>query len=278
MQRRTILPNMLTALSLSCGLFVIFKMNMIAPGAATYQNVLAATCILLAAAVFDLMDGAVARALKVESEFGGFFDCMADAVSFGVAPCVVILKTISPAKGTLLSFLLTTGAMVFAISGVLRLVRFNVTRHEIQGDKEKMAQAKTHFTGLPIPAAAALVTSTSLLLASDEFRSEYLLPEDTKASIVALLFFLIGYLMVSKWKFPSLKSLHIRVGSFQVVFLTATLAAILLVGAMHHFALLFASIVWAYLLISLILSLVRLIAGKRIQSLDDFEPDSDEQQ
>ena len=108
MKRRVILPNILTALSLSCGLFVIFKMNMIAPGAATYQNILAATCILLAAAVFDLLDGAVARALKVESEFGGVFDCMADAVSFGVAPCIVILKTLSLEKGTLLSFFLTT--------------------------------------------------------------------------------------------------------------------------------------------------------------------------
>src|SRR5882762_4168659 len=108
MKRKAIVPNVFTAFSLSCGLFVIFKMNMLQPGTVSYQTILISVCILLLAAVLDFMDGAIARAMKAESEFGGVFDSMADAITFGVAPCALILKTLSVQPGTLLSFALTT--------------------------------------------------------------------------------------------------------------------------------------------------------------------------
>ena len=82
------------------------------------------------AGVADLLDGAVARALNAESTFGGIFDSLADAISFGVAPTVMILKSLSIAQGTELSYLVTTSAMVFSVCGVLRLVRFSTQSSE----------------------------------------------------------------------------------------------------------------------------------------------------
>ena len=73
-KRISLLPNVVTAFGLSCGLFVIFKMNMVGLGEMNEQVLLAATLILLLAAFADLLDGALARAIKAESEFGGLFD------------------------------------------------------------------------------------------------------------------------------------------------------------------------------------------------------------
>jgi len=93
MKKIRLLPNVLTALGLTCGLFVIFKLNMTGVGAVDENVLKAAAGFLLLAGLFDLLDGALARALRIESEFGGFFDSLADAVTFGVAPSVIVLKS-----------------------------------------------------------------------------------------------------------------------------------------------------------------------------------------
>ena len=169
-KKKAILPNVLTAMSLLCGIFVIFKANMVSPGQATYTQVLLATIILLVGGVLDVLDGALARAMKAESEFGINFDSLSDAIVFGIAPAVLILKTLSMTPGTFVSFCLMTGAMVYSICGVLRLVRFNVLTHQAQEDKEQKAAHQKNFTGLPITVGAACVTSMSLLLLSPDFK------------------------------------------------------------------------------------------------------------
>ncbi|MBS0655576.1 MAG: CDP-alcohol phosphatidyltransferase family protein, partial [Verrucomicrobia bacterium] len=83
MKRPAILPNIVTAFSLSCGLFVIFKMSLVQRGAASFDTVLTGVAILILAALLDALDGAIARVMKVESAFGGFFDSLSDAVTFG---------------------------------------------------------------------------------------------------------------------------------------------------------------------------------------------------
>ncbi len=275
MKKTLLLPNVVTAFSLSCGLFVIFKMSMIPPGSVTYQDVMMAVSILLLSAFLDLLDGALARAMKVESEFGGVFDSLSDSVSFGVAPAVVILKTLSVDTGSMLFFLLTMGGMIYAISGVLRLVRYTVNKND-KGTEAEKASAKANFTGLPIPAAAAVVLSTTLFLKSEEakFIRDF---SDSECSIIAtVVFFILGYFMISGWKFLSLKTLRIRLGSFQVVLVTAFAAAVFLITAVHNFALLFFSMSWGYLLVAWVLSFVRIVSGKRLQALEDFEPESDD--
>ena len=104
MKRVYLVPNIITAFSLACGLFVIFKINMLEPGSGDYEVVQTSAFLLLVAALADFVDGALARAIHAESEFGFVFDCLADAVSFGVAPSVLMLKTLSLEQGTFLSF------------------------------------------------------------------------------------------------------------------------------------------------------------------------------
>src|SRR5271168_3017161 len=118
MKQVYLIPNIITAFGLACGLFVIFKVNMVEPGSGTYQVLHASTLLLLVAAFADLLDGAVARVIRAESEFGFMFDSLADAISFGVAPSVLLLKSLSLEQGTGLSFFAMLGALLFSICGV----------------------------------------------------------------------------------------------------------------------------------------------------------------
>ena len=74
-------PQYITAFGLACGLFVIFKINMVEPGSGIYTVLNTSALLLLVAAFADLLDGAVARAFHAESEFGVMFDSLADAIS-----------------------------------------------------------------------------------------------------------------------------------------------------------------------------------------------------
>lgn len=276
MKKIYLLPNVITAFGLSCGLFVIFKMNMTDVGEVTPQILTATAGILLLAAFADLLDGAVARVMKAESEFGGIFDSLADAISFGVAPSVIILKSLSALPGTKLSFLLTTAAIIYSLCGVLRLVRFNVNAIEAKGNEELTLANKKNFTGLPIPAAAAAAVSMNLFLFSDELASIWELSNLTRVWTLAFVLVLLGYCMISRWKFPSVKNLHIRVGSFRAVIWTVIFAVFLFYGILHHFSVAFFILSWGYIVTAWILSIIRIIAGKKSKTLEDFEPEPEE--
>jgi len=85
----------------------------------------------------------------------------------------------------------------------------------------------------------------------------------------------LGYFMVSRWKFPSLKTLHFQVPSFQLVFITVVLSVLVLFGTLYHFPFVFVAIPWIYLIVAILLSLIRLIAGKKSKTLEDFEPEEE---
>ena len=276
MKKIHLLPNVMTAFGLSCGLFAIFKINMTGVGEVDFHILMITTGILVMAAIADLLDGAIARAMKAESEFGGLFDSLADAISFGVAPSVIILKSLSIVPGTDLSFLLTTGAIVYSICGVLRLVRFSLMSHHAKTSIEEMTAHQKTFTGLPIPAAAAAAISANLLLASDEFRALLTLSERTRAALLFFVLIVLGYFMISRWKFPSLKSLHIRVGSFQIVFLTVVITVTIFYGLLHHFPVVFFIISWLYIIVAWVLSIIRLVSGRKSKTLEDFEPEHED--
>lgn len=272
MKKVTLLPNIITAFGLTCGLFVIFKMNMIGVGDVDERVLMATAGILILAAFADLLDGAIARVMKAESEFGGLFDSLADAITFGVAPSVVILKTLSIEPGTEVSFLITLAAMVYTVCGVLRLIRFNVTSRQIKENEELLAASQKNFTGLPIPAAASCAVSLNLFLASPDLTNVVTIKPAFQMWILFFALLFIGYLMVSRWRFPSLKTLRVRVGSFKVIFLTVVSAVFIFYGILHHFALVFFTISWMYLVVSCVLSLIRVTTGKRSKTLEDFEP------
>lgn len=272
MRKVQLLPNIITAFGLSCGLFLIFKMNMTAPGEATYPVLLSVAGLLLLAALADLLDGAIARAMKAESDFGGIFDSLADAITFGVGPSIIVLKSLSLAPGTKISFLVTAAAMVYSVCGVLRLVRFTILDQRSKGDEKQTLLNKKNFTGLPIPAAAAAVVSVNLLLASEDF---IFLDNLTKAWIMCIVLCVIGYLMISRWKFFSFKALHIKVSSFQIVLLTVFIAVLVFYGLLHHLPWVFLAFSWSYVIVAWILSIIRLIWGKETPTLEDFEPEPD---
>jgi CDP-diacylglycerol--serine O-phosphatidyltransferase len=269
MKQVYLIPNAITAFGLACGLFVIFKVNMIEPGSGNYQVLQTSLILLLVAALADLLDGAIARIIRAESDFGVIFDSLADAISFGVAPSVLLLKSLSLEQGTGLSFFTVIGAMLYSICGVLRLVRFNVK-------KEDSAAEKKNFTGLPIPAAAIAAVSSNFFFASSYARDWFNLNSDAEAIVLSSIMVVLGFFMVSRWKFPSLKTLHFRVPSFQLVLMTVILSISILYGIFHFFPIVLMVTAWGYILLGWVLSVIRLIAGKKSKTLEDFEPEDEE--
>lgn len=276
MRRIFIVPNIITAFSLAAGLFVIFKVNMIEPGMGTYKTLLTSSFLLLFAGFADWVDGAIARVMHAESEFGFLFDSLSDAVTFGVAPVVLMLKSLSLQQGTPLSFLAVIGAMVFSICGILRLVRFNVTMAAIKKLPKHKTKKFRHFIGLPIPAAALAVVSINLLFAYPRFEEWALLSETAQTSIMTGVTLVLGYFMVCRFKFPSAKFLHFRVPSFQLVFVAVIFAFFLLYGVLYFFPITLAALTWGYIVIGWGITAIRLIAGKKSKTLADFEPHHDD--
>ncbi len=270
------IPNIITAFALACGLFVIFKVNLVGADEDMFHLLTTSVVLLLVAAIADLLDGAVARAMHAESEFGFMFDSIADAVSFGVAPSVLFLKSLSlhPTEG--LSFFAILSGMIYSVCGVLRLVRFNVKANEAKGDEAALAAQKKHFTGLPIPAGALASVSLTLFLFSPFALDLGITSSYVKGIIISCCMVILGYLMVSRLKFPSSKALHFRVPSFQLVFFTVIAAVIFLYGILHFFSLILLAISWGYVILGLILATIRLIAGKKSKTLEDFEPDEED--
>lgn len=269
MKRQIVLPNLLTASSLCFGLFVIFKMNMIIPGTAVFDQVQYCVKILLLASVLDVLDGALARAMRVESEFGGFFDSMADSVSFGIAPSVVVLKTLSAVPGTFLSWLLVAGAITYSVGGVLRLVRFSTTPPSTDPEK------KGAFTGLPITAAAMAAVSPTLLLMSPEWQEVWPMTDFVRSVIAIVVFFILAYLMVSRWRFPSLKAINVRVSSVQLIAIVASVTTIVLILALNNFSAALFLISWGYVLFAWTNGGIRLAQGRRSAALDEEEEKGD---
>ena len=233
-------------------------MNMISPGTAVFDQVLSSVKILLIAAVFDILDGALARAMDVKSKFGAFFDSMADAVSFGVAPSVLVLKTLSIMPGTVLSAFVTIGAMLYSVAGILRLVRFSLIA---VGPAANLGP----FRGLPVTCAGFAAISPTLLLTGETLS----VGGHTHALIAGSVFFVLGYLMLSNWRFPSIKKLNLTVTSIGLLALIVSLFSLLLFLAFHNFPAVLVVVSWGYIVLSLFLACVRLAQGKRSSVLDE---------
>ncbi len=276
MKKIYLLPNLITAFGLSCGLFIIFKLSFADPGEVGFDMLQGLSMLLLLAAIADVCDGAVARILRAESEFGVHFDSLADCVTFGVAPSVIILKSLRLSPDSTLAFLITVAAMMYSLCGVLRLVRFNVKNNQAKEDETLRKTEKKNFTGLPIPAGALASVSAGLILMLGQSMWPQLVNEEVRAICMILVLIVIGYFMVSRWKFLSIKTLHFRIRSFYLVFITALLAFVFLYGILHHFAIILFAGTWLYLISAWILSIVRVISGRKSKTLVDFEPEPDD--
>jgi CDP-diacylglycerol--serine O-phosphatidyltransferase len=173
-----ILPNLFTSFNLFCGFYAIIS--------SINGKYTAAAIAVLIAVLFDVLDGKVARATNTTSRFGVEYDSLADLVSFGLAPGIMIyLWALKPfgRLGWLAAFL-------FMACGALRLARFNAQAGTSNSD---------YFTGLPIPAAAAMSATTLLL-----YRKLGMGGDENPVLILAMLY-ILSFLMVSTLKYYSFK-------------------------------------------------------------------------
>lgn len=277
MKKVAILPNIVTAFGLSCGLFVIFRMTLLDAGDDPYVGLLMPVFLLICAIFADLLDGFAARAMHAESQFGVMFDSMSDALSFGVAPSVMLLHTLKMDPHMPEAYWMTMAAMVYAVCGVLRLVRYQVMDMAAKGDAQAVEANLKHFTGLPIPAACAAAVSLNLLLVSPDLKRFVSISPLAQIGILSFALLFLGYLMISRWKFFSIKTVQLRVASIRVVLGTAIAAVACFYGIFQHFAIAFTLIVWGYVFGAWLPSVIRYFAGKRLKQLEEFEPDSDEE-
>ena len=274
MKKIHLFPNIITAFGLICGLFVIFKMAVTNFSNQNFEVLQFSAVILLLASAADLLDGAVARLMGAESDFGVFFDSVADSITFGVAPSVIILTSLNAESDFLLPLMITS--LIYSLCGVLRLVRYSVEAQHIKDNEAEKAEANKNFTGLPIPAAAAASVSANLFLASEDCHKIFSITMEERQVVLSLVMLILGYFMISRWKFPSLKALSIRIRAFPLLVLTVSTVSLLLYGILQHFATVFACVSWGYVLLAWTLSVIRLISGKKSKTLEDFEPEPED--
>jgi CDP-diacylglycerol--serine O-phosphatidyltransferase len=173
-----ILPNLITTGSLFAGFY-----SMVSTLSGDYRT---AAIWILAAAIFDGLDGKVARATGTTSKFGVEYDSLADVVSFGVTPGFLMFAWALRPFGRLG----WVAAFLFVACAALRLARFNVQVDTVESKR---------FIGLPTPAAASMVSATVLLF------YHFGWPSSFKKLAILILIYLLAFLMVSNVKFYSFK-------------------------------------------------------------------------
>ena len=178
-----VVPCALTTANLFCGFYGII--------AALREDYYQAAIAILIAVVFDGLDGKIARLTKTTSNFGVEYDSLADLLSFGVAPSLILYMWALEPVGRFGWI----AAFIFLICGALRLARFNV----------QVGQSPSfHFTGLPIPAAAGMVASLILL------GKDVLAFAEPKPVIILAVACGLAFLMVSNIKYRSFKNLRLK--------------------------------------------------------------------
>lgn len=219
------LPNVLTCGNLLCGCVgIIFTLQYATSYAAWF---------VWAACVFDFLDGFAARTLKVSSPIGKELDSLADVVSFGVLPAILMFQMIDILSSS--PFLPYT-AFALVVFSALRLAKFNVDENQ-----------KDSFIGLPTPANALFITSLIFLRPPWDF----FISNDLFLVAITLIFSL---LLVSPWEMFGLKFKNFQWAEDKVRF-TFIVISVLLLAVGQAAALPF--VILFYILISLLMRWIR---------------------
>ena len=230
-----VVPNLFTTGNLFCGLYAII--------AVFNADFVKASLAILVALIFDMLDGSSARLTKTTSQFGIEYDSLADLVSFGVAPGVLVYAWALKLHGVL------GMAVVFAFvgCGALRLARYNV--QVSTGDNR-------YFTGLPIPAAASVLAS---LLIFDQHILQ--VERHVRPLLVLIVTFVLAFLMVSTIKYTKFKGMRLQAGE-GFLYLVWGVLGIMLIAAIPQVALfvLFAGYAASGVVVSLVNLLRRAVA------------------
>jgi CDP-diacylglycerol--serine O-phosphatidyltransferase len=209
-----ILPTLLTLANGVSGFAAIAYASKIGPQSTPreidYYFILSG-CLILAAMVFDALDGYAARLSKSASEFGGQLDSLCDAISFGAAPAFLLLRLCVDWREQLVGQAVAMIAALYVVCAVLRLARFNLENTpEPSGHKR--------FKGLPSPAAAGCIVSMAILRSTPSSN----IHPDTLAAIVRVWApvgtLIAALLMVSRVPYPHItKQILSRRRPFRVV-------------------------------------------------------------
>jgi len=174
--KKIVLPNFFTVLNMFCGFFAIIEI--------LQKNYVVGCWLIIAASVFDALDGKIAKFINTRSKFGIEFDSLADLISFGVAPSILIYNLYFNLFGNLGIFI----SFIPLACGGFRLARFNITPLSVK---------KENFIGLPIPLYALAISSFVIL--------NYDLWETMKISQLFIpMVLLLSILMVSNIKYDKL--------------------------------------------------------------------------
>ncbi len=226
-----LIPNILTMLGLCAGLVAIrFAIDGRWPQAATF---------IVVAGVIDGLDGRLARLLKATTRFGAEFDSLADFLSFGVAPALVLylwsMHTIGP-----IGFV---PCLLFAVCSALRLARFNASI-DVGLEKPKPAYAYNFFTGVPAPAGAGCALFPLFLgIALGERGWDQAAELVRHPILVAVVLVAVGGMMVSTlptWSFKNFKvpravvlPVLLGVGAFVALLVAEPWAALAAAGIIY---------------------------------------------
>lgn len=230
-----VLPNLVTTGNIFCGFFAIIQ---------TFKgDFTKAAYAIVVAAVFDLLDGRLARLTRSTSKFGAEYDSLCDLVSFGVAPGVLLFTwALQPFEriGWIACFL-------YATCGALRLARFNVQAGVVE---------KAYFQGLPIPMAAGIVASS--VLAFQDLQLEPI----GNYGLLAMTF-LLAFVMVSNFRYRSFKDLDLKERlPFKYLVLGVLLIGVVALRPEVHLFLLFLS----YATLGAVFGILRFGKNKRIRA------------
>ncbi len=232
-----VLPSMITLSSIVAGMTAILL--------ASRGEFEKAVIAIILAAVFDGFDGRVARMFNASSQFGVELDSLADSISFGVSPAFVMFFY---ATQNIKSFGWIV-SILFAISCVLRLARFNV----MTGDEEIPEYWHYFFTGVPAPAGALMaLTPIMLYTATDEkiFTCPY---------ICMGWMILVSFLMISRIPTLSLKKMTVA-KSYVPVFL---LGFVLFLGMMYFHFWITASFIWTFYILTVPYTCLKFLKMKK---------------
>lgn len=211
-----LLPNLMTAGNLFCGFVAVIRciqaLFVIRVGEAEFLETAArlpselyeqAVWFILAAVVFDALDGRMARLTGKDSLFGKEFDSLADIVSFGVAPALLVFFfLLNPGQD--FPLVRTLGGLVgfvYLLCAAVRLARFNVITSV---PSPAQTEVGSDFQGLPVPAAAGMVSSLVLMINRLEHEFDFL------ALFLPVLLVVISLLMISSIRYPSFKKIGAR--------------------------------------------------------------------
>ena len=208
-----ILPNAFTCASIFCGMYAIMLATSGEGGGSDREVFYQAALAIFVAGFLDGFDGRVARLTKTQSDFGVQMDSLADVISFGVAPAVLVYRWALMDMGLMGKLV----AVTFAACGAIRLARFNVLSARGEGGSD-------YFIGLPIPMAAAMLIA--LVIAQHK---SFAMPVQATTSVSALVG-VLSYLMVSNVRYYTFKRYRPSIKNVPVLLLGGALSLVVTVN------------------------------------------------